>query len=155
MTEHKKIWLSSPHIGDAEQKYVNEAFDSNWIAPAGPHIELFEKKLSEISNDFNVAALSSGTAAIHLALILSGVQSNDNVICSSFTFSASANPIKYLGANPVFIDSDKENWNMCPELLLQAIEEGIKNNKKPKAIIPNIIIINETKFSSNIMYSLY
>ncbi len=131
----KKIWLSSPHIGAAEQKYVKEAFDSNWIAPVGPHIDLFEKELSEVSENFNIAALSSGTAAIHLALILIGVQKDDYVICSSFTFSASANPIKYLGANPVFIDSDKETWNMCPQLLLTSIEEGVRNNKKPKAIV--------------------
>ena len=111
-------------MGGAEQKYVKEAFDTNWIAPAGPHISNFEQKLSKLSQNFNIAALSSGTAAIHLALILAGVQKNDNVICSSFTFSASANPIKYLGANPVFIDSEKESWNMCPELLTKAIKRA-------------------------------
>jgi len=133
--ENKKIWLSPPHMGGRERELVKEAFDANWIAPVGPHISNFEQELSKLSQNFNIAALSSGTAAIHLALILAGVQKNDNVICSSFTFSASVNPIKYLGANPIFIDSDKESWNMCPELLTKAIKDGIKNNKKPKAII--------------------
>ena len=122
-------------MGGRERVLVEEAFDANWIAPAGPHISNFEKKLAALSQNLNVAALSSGTAAIHLALILLGVQKNDNVICSSFTFSASANPIRYLGANPIFIDSEKESWNMCPELMNKAIKDGIKNNKKPKAII--------------------
>ena len=122
-------------MGGRERVLVEEAFDANWIAPAGPHISNFEKKLATLSQNLNVAALSSGTAAIHLALILLGVQKNDNVICSSFTFSASANPIRYLGANPIFIDSEKESWNMCPELMNKAIKDGIKNNKKPKAII--------------------
>ena len=135
MKENKKIWLSPPHMGGRERELVKEAFDANWIAPVGPHISNFEQELSKLSQDFNIAALSSGTAAIHLALILAGVQKNDNVICSSFTFSASVNPIKYLGANPIFIDSDKESWNMCPELLTKTIKDGIKNNKKPKAII--------------------
>lgn len=122
-------------MGGVERVLVEEAFDANWIAPAGPHISNFEKKIAALSQNLNVVALSSGTAAIHLALILLGVQKNDNVICSSFTFSASANPIRYLGANPIFIDSEKESWNMCPELLNKAIKDGIKNNKKPKAII--------------------
>ena len=135
MKENKKIWLSPPHMGGRERELVKEAFDANWIAPVGPHISNFEQELSKLSQNFNIAALSSGTAAIHLALILAGVQKNDNVICSSFTFSASVNPIKYLGANPIFIDSDKESWNMCPKLLTKAIKDGIKNNKKPKAII--------------------
>ena len=135
MTEKKRIWLAAPHIGDIEQKYVKEAFDTNWIAPVGPHISSFEKELSKISKDFHVAALSSGTAAIHLALILAGIQENDNVICSSFTFSASANPIKYLGANPIFIDSEKDSWNMCPNLLREAIKDSIVHNNKVKAIV--------------------
>lgn len=135
MKENKKIWLSPPHMGGRERELVKEAFDANWIAPVGPHISNFEQELSKLSQNFNIAALSSGTAAIHLALILAGVQKNDNVICSSFTFSASVNPIKYLGANPIFIDSEKESWNMCPELLTKAIKDGIKNNKKPKAIV--------------------
>ena len=135
MNENKKIWLASPHMGNGEWKFVKEAFDTNWIAPIGPHINTFENNLSVISNGNSVAALSSGTASIHLALILSGVKANDDVICSSFTFSASANPIKYLGANPIFIDSEPISWNICPELLEKSIVEGIEKNKKPKAII--------------------
>ncbi len=122
-------------MGGNEWQYVKEAFDTNWIAPVGPHIQKFEKNLSDLSNGYSVAALSSGTAAIHLALILAGVLEGDDVLCSSFTFSASANPIKYLGANPVFIDSEIESWNMCPELLEQAIIDCIALSKKPKAII--------------------
>jgi len=102
LSNNKKIWLSSPHISVESRKYVDEAFDSNWIAPAGPHIDRFEARLSELSLNHSVASLSSGTAAIHLALILLGINTNDSVICSTFTFSASANPIKYLGANPIF-----------------------------------------------------
>ena len=122
-------------MGGNEWRYVKEAFDTNWIAPVGPHIQTFEGNLSDLSNGHSVAALSSGTAAIHLALILAGVSGGDDVLCSSFTFSASANPIKYVGANPVFIDSEMESWNMCPELLEQAIVDGVALGKKPKAII--------------------
>ena len=122
-------------MGGAEQQYVKEAFDTNWIAPVGPHVTAFEQKLSEISLNYNIAALSSGTAAIHLALILLDINHVDDVICSSFTFSASVNPIKYLDANPILIDSEPDSWNMCPELLELAIKEGISANKKPKAII--------------------
>jgi len=135
LTKNKKIWLSPPHMGGAEQQYVKEAFDTNWIAPVGPHITTFEQNLSEISLNYNIAALSSGTAAIHLALILLDINHVDDVICSSFTFSASVNPIKYLDANPILIDSEPDSWNMCPELLELAIKEGISANKKPKAII--------------------
>lgn len=135
MKEYKKIWLSSPHMGGKERILVEETFDMNWIAPVGPHIVRFEENLSNISENFNVAALSSGTSAIHLALILAGVKQGDNVICSSFTFSASANPIKYLGANPIFVDSEQESWNMCPDLLHNAITEAVLSNKKPKAIV--------------------
>lgn len=130
-----KIWLSSPHMGDNEMAYVKEAFDTNWIAPVGPHLNRFEEELSKISKGYNVAALSSGTAAIHLALILLGVSNGDEVLCSSFTFSASANPIIYQGAKPVFVDSEYDTWNMCPNSLRQAIESRIKEGKKPKAII--------------------
>ena len=122
-------------MGGVELRFVNEAFDANWIAPIGPHISKFENNLSAISEDRKVAALSSGTSAIHLALILLGVEKNDDVICTSFTFSASANPIKYLGANPIFIDSERDSWNMCPTLMEKAINDGILDNKKPKAII--------------------
>lgn len=131
-----KIWLSSPHMGGGEMKYVQEAFDQNWVAPLGKNVDEFEIALEHFLNeDKSVAALSSGTAALHLALVQLGVGYNDEVICQSFTFSASANPIKYLGANPVFVDSDKSNWNMSPEYLEQAIQDRIKKNKKPKAVI--------------------
>jgi dTDP-4-amino-4,6-dideoxygalactose transaminase len=131
-----KIWLSSPHMGGTEQNYIKEAFDSNWVAPLGPNVTGFENDLETyIGNQSHVAALSSGTAAIHLGLILLGVQAGDEVICQSFTFSASANPILYLGANPVFIDSEKDTWNMCPIALEAAIQDRIANGKKPKAII--------------------
>lgn len=131
----KKIWLSSPHMGGTEQKYIQQAFEENWIAPLGPNVNGFEKELSDFLNIENVAALSSGTAGIHLALILLNVQRGDEVLCSSFTFSASANPIVYQGAVPVFIDSEKDTWNMDPQLLEDAIIERIKKGKKPKALI--------------------
>lgn len=132
-----KIWLSSPHMGTKEQAYVNEAFETNWIAPLGPHVNNFEKELSDyVDSNKHVAALSSGTSAIHLALILAGVQRDDFVICQSMTFSASANPIIYQGAHPVFVDSEKETWNICPVHLEKAIKGTIdKHGKKPKAII--------------------
>ena len=133
--KNKKIWLSSPHMGENEFKYVAEAFDLNWIAPIGPHLNLFEKNLSKISNNKHIAALGSGTSAIHLALILLGVKRDDEVICSSFTFSASANPIVYQGAKPVFIDSEMDTWNMCPKSLELAIRDRIANGTKPKAIV--------------------
>ncbi|MDA9898425.1 DegT/DnrJ/EryC1/StrS family aminotransferase, partial [Flavobacteriales bacterium] len=130
-----KIWLSSPHMGDNEIAYVREAFETNWIAPVGPHLNRFEEELSKISQGHSVAALSSGTAAIHLALILLGVSNGDEVLCSSFTFSASANPIVYQGATPIFIDSEYDTWNMCPSTLRLAIESRLKEGKKPKAIL--------------------
>ena len=135
LQENKKIWLSSPHMGGNERKYVKDAFDTNWIAPVGPNISGFEQRLSSLSNGFYVAALSSGTASLHLALILLGVKKGDKVLCSSFTFSASANPIAYVGADPVFIDSERDSWNMCPVLLEQAIKECISEGEKPKAIM--------------------
>ena len=135
MSKKNKIWLSPPHISDNEKKYVDEAFEQNWIAPIGPHINKFEDELSKVSQGFDVAVLSSGTAAIHLALVLLEVKNDDCVICSSFTFSASVNPIIYLGASPIFIDSEKDTWNMDPFLLEQAIVNQINLNKKPKAII--------------------
>ena len=122
-------------MGENEYKYVTEAFDLNWIAPLGPHLNSFEKKLSEISDGKEIAALSSGTSAIHLALILLGVECGDEVLCSSFTFSASANPIVYQGAKPVFIDSELDTWNICPKYLEEAIINRLENNIKPKAII--------------------
>lgn len=133
---NSKIWLSSPHMGGTEQKYVNEAFESNWIAPLGPHVDGLEQDLASYTGASFAAALSAGTAAIHLALIMLGVNAGDEVICQSMTFSASANPIAYLGAIPVFIDSERETWNMCPGLLREAIVARIETGKKPKAIIP-------------------
>lgn len=133
---NSKIWLSPPHIGLNELKYVNEAFATNWIAPLGPHVNEFEKGLQKLTKSSHVAALSSGTSAIHLALILLGVKAGDTVFCQSFTFSASANPILYQGAIPVFIDSEIDTWNMDPILLKVALEEAKHNNKLPKAIIP-------------------
>jgi dTDP-4-amino-4,6-dideoxygalactose transaminase len=131
-----KIWLSSPHIGDNELRYVNEAFASNWIAPLGPNVNEFEKGLQEQTKTKHAAALSSGTSAIHLALIILRVKSGDTVFCQSFTFSASANPIAYQGATPVFIDSEKDTWNMDSILLKIALEEAMQKENLPKAIIP-------------------
>ena len=131
-----KIWLSSPHMGGNEQKFVKEAFDANWVAPLGPNVDGFEHDIqSYLQQDVYVGALSSGTAAIHLGLILLGVKAGDEVICQSMTFSASANPIRYLGATPVFIDSEKETWNLCPVALEEAIKDRIAKGNKPKAII--------------------
>ena len=133
---NKKIWLSSPHMGGTEQNYIQEAFDANWIAPLGPNVAGFEQDLeSYLGNEVHVGALSSGTAALHLGLLLLGVQNGDEVICQSFTFSASANPILYQGATPVFIDSELETWNLCPIALEKAIVDRIEKGKKPKAII--------------------
>ena len=132
LANYEKIWLSPPHISDNEQKYVDEAFSQNWIAPAGPHLDRFEKEISNISNNYSVAALASGTAAIHLALILLDIKQDDIVICSSFTFSASVNPIIYQKAKPVFVDSEAETWNMDPILLDKAIKACIKKGKSQK-----------------------
>lgn len=131
-----KIWLSSPHMGGGELKYIQEAFDANWIAPLGPNVESFEKDLENfLGNNVHVAALSAGTAALHLGLILLGVKAGDEVICQSMTFSASANPIVYLGATPIFVDSEDKTWNICPEQLEIAIKDRISKGKKPKAIV--------------------
>lgn len=130
-----KIWLSSPHMGDRELKYVKEAFDTNWIAPVGPFLDTFEAALTKYHGVQSAAALTSATAAIHLALVVADVQEGDHVICQSFTFVGSANPILYLGATPVFVDSELDTWNMDPALLREAIEDSIKLNKKPKAVI--------------------
>jgi dTDP-4-amino-4,6-dideoxygalactose transaminase len=133
---NQKIWLSSPHMGGTEQNYVNEAFESNWVAPLGPNVTGFEQDLEKfIGQDSHVGALSSGTAALHLGLIILGVKAGDEVICQSMTFSASANPIMYQGATPIFIDSEKETWNLCPIALEEAITDRIAKGKKPKAII--------------------
>ncbi len=131
-----RIYLSSPHMGGTEQSYVEEAFQTNWIAPLGPNVNAFETALEDfLGVGYHVAALSSGTAAIHLALIEVGVQKGDEVICQSMTFSASANPIVYQGATPVFVDSESETWNMCPNELERAIKDRLAKGIKPKAII--------------------
>ena len=130
-----RIWLSSPHMGGGEVKYVNEAFETNWIAPLGPNVNSFEAELGSYLGIENVAALTSGTASIHLALILAGVSSGDEVLCQSFTFSATANPIIYQGAKPIFIDSETLTWNMDPELLEKAIISRLSIGIKPKACI--------------------
>lgn len=131
-----KIWLSSPHMGGSEQKYVREAFETNWVAPLGPNVSGLESDLeSYLGNNNFVGALSSGTAAIHLGLVLLNVKAGDEVLCQSMTFSASANPILYQGAIPIFIDSEPDTWNICPIALENAILNRIENGKKPKAII--------------------
>lgn len=132
----KRIFLSPPHMGGSEQKYVAEAFESNFIAPLGPQVNGFEEDFSRISGFKHCAALTSGTAAIHLALRILGVKSGDVVIASDLTFIGSVSSVTFLGAEPVFVDSDYETWNMNPELLAQAIEACIKEGRKPKAVIP-------------------
>lgn len=136
MNNLPKIWLSSPHMGGEEQKFVDEAFASNWIAPLGPNVNGFEEDLKKyLGSTHEVACLSSGTAALHLALVQLGVGQNDEVICQSFTFCGSSNPILYLGAHPIFVDSEETTWNICPIALEEAIKDRIKKKKKPKAII--------------------
>lgn len=134
-----KIWLSSPHMGGSEQKYINQAFEQNWIAPLGPNVNGFEEDLKKYlfsaGSENAVAALSSGTAALHLALILLGVERGDEVLCQSLTFAASANPIVYQGATPVFVDSEPETLNISPEYLEEAIKDRLAKGKKPKALI--------------------
>lgn len=130
-----RIYLSPPHMSGEEQRFVNDAFDSNWIAPLGAHVDGFEQELSAFTGSNDCAALSSGTAALHLALIMLSVGKGDIVICPTLTFSASANPIIYQGATPVFVDCDATSWNMDPNLCESAIKELIAKGKKPKAII--------------------
>lgn len=131
----KRIYLSSPHMSGNEQKYINEAFETNWIAPLGPNIDAFEQELAEFLGVEGAVAVSSGTAAIHLGLRLLEVQKGDIVFCSSLTFIASANPILYLGAEPVFIDSEPDTWNMSPQALERALIEAKVDNRMPKAVI--------------------
>lgn len=130
-----QILLSTPHMGKDELGFVNQAFETNWIAPLGPNVDAFEQELAEKVGIGHAAAVSSGTAAIHLSLILLGVSAGDKVFCSSLTFVASANPICYQGAEPVFIDSEPESWNMSPKALEQALEDSRKQNTLPKAVI--------------------
>lgn len=137
-TPKKRIWLSLAHMGGEEQKYIQQAFDTNWVVPLGPNVNGFEQDLqSFLQEDKHIVALSSGTAALHLALLQLGVGPGDEVICQSFTFSASANPIVYLHASPVFVDSEPDTWNIDPALLEEAIRDRLtKTGKLPKAIIP-------------------
>lgn len=135
----ERIWLSLAEMGGEEQKFIQEAFGTNWVVPLGPNVNGFEADLEKYidGKGRKVVTLSAGTAAIHLALVMLGVQRDDEVICQSFTFSASANPIMYQGAKPVFVDSEPDTWNMCPKALREAIEDRIgQTGKKPKAIIP-------------------
>ncbi|MFN7517109.1 MAG: DegT/DnrJ/EryC1/StrS family aminotransferase [Dolichospermum sp.] len=132
---NKPILLSTPHIGSQELAFVKEAFDTNWIAPVGPHVDAFEQEFCQITGAGYAAAVSSGTAALHLALQLVGVGPGDEVFCSTLTFAATANPIIYLGAKPVFIDSDRISWNMNPELLQEALQKRAYFGKLPKAVI--------------------
>lgn len=135
---NKRIYLCLAHMSGKEQDFIREAFDTNWVVPLGPNVNAFEEELKHfIGENKEVVALSAGTAAIHLALIQLGVQAGDEVICQSFTFCASANPVTYLGATPVFVDSEEDTWNMDPVLLERAIKDRInKTGRKPKAVIP-------------------
>lgn len=129
------VLLSTPHLGELEQEFVQQAFDTNWIAPLGPQVEGFERELADYSENAHVAALSSGTAALHLGLILLGVKDGDRVYCPSFTFAASANPIRYERAEPVFIDSETETWNMSPAALERALSRDAAKGKLPSAVV--------------------
>jgi dTDP-4-amino-4,6-dideoxygalactose transaminase len=131
----EKIWLSPPHMGTAEQKNIDEAFATNWISPLGQFVDGLEKKLCDFTGSRHAAALSSGTAAIHLGLILCGIERGDIVICPTFTFSATVNPVIYIGAEPVFVDCEKESWNISPALLREALSVLKKEGKKAKALI--------------------
>ena len=133
--EKKRIYLSPPHLSGREMNYVEDAFRSNWIAPLGPHVDGFEAELADYLDVKGVAALTSGTAAMHLALKLVGVGRGDVVFCSALTFAATANPVLYLGAEPVFIDADEKTWNMCPSALKETLVEAEKSGRPPKAVI--------------------
>ena len=130
-----RIYLSSPHMGGKELAFIHEAFDTNWIAPLGKNVDDFEVDLQDYIGRKDATVLSSGTAAIHLALILAGVVKGDEVMCQSFTFCGSSNPILYQGAIPVLVDSEQDTWNISPDLLREAIIKRIKLGRKPKAII--------------------
>ena len=142
---HYRIFLSPPYQGGEELKYLTKALESNWLAPGGIYVKQFEEKLKEITNRKYCVALNSGTAAIHLALKVLGVSAGDYIICQTFSFVATANPIAYQGAFPIFIDSEKETWNMDPELLEEAIIDLRKSNIRPKAIIYTHIYGNPAK----------
>ena len=131
----ERIYLASPHMGGNEEKYVKEAFDTNWVAPLGPNVNSFEKEMCNYTKAKAACALVSGTSAIHMALKCIGVTKGDIVFASTLTFSATVNPIIYQGATPVFIDSEYESFNMCPKALEKAFENAKLNNKMPKAVI--------------------
>lgn len=135
MSERNRIYLASPHMSGLEQRYINEAFTSNWVAPLGPNVDAFEQELADYVGSAGAVALSSGTAAIHLALVLLNVQAGDIVFCSSLTFVASANPILYQKATPVFIDSEPGSWNMSPLALERAMKVYADKGQKPRAVI--------------------
>jgi len=132
---HGRIFLSPPHMGDLEQKYIGEAFASNWIAPLGPHVEAFQREFAATVGVSHALATISGTAALHLALQLVGVGNGDDVFVSTLTFAASVNPVRYLGATPVLVDSERDSWNMDPHLLAQELQERAKIGKLPKAVV--------------------
>ena len=136
MSSRSRIYLSPPHMSGVEQDFVQDAFDSNWIAPLGPHVNAFEEEFCEIVGSAHAAALSSGTAAIHLALILLGVEQGDEVLVSDLTFSASVNPIIYCGGKPVFVDSEAKSWNLDPNILEDILSQRDKVGKRPKVMIP-------------------
>ncbi len=135
MSHSDRIYLSVPHMGQWEEELVRETFASNWIAPLGPQVDAFEREFANMVGTSHAAALSSGTAALHLALHLAGVSRGDEVLVSTFTFSASVNPICYLGARPVFIDSERESWSMDPALLEAAISKRAARGRLPKAVL--------------------
>jgi len=133
--DYDRLYLSPPHLGRHELNYLHKAIEDNWVAPAGPNLDGFERDICEYTGANHCLALTSGTAAIHLGLILLGVGPGDEVLCPSFTFVATANPITYLGATPVFIDSEASTWNLCPNRLREAIEDRIRLGRQPKALI--------------------
>ena len=133
--KRERILLSTPHLSGLEQQYVAEAFETNWVTPLGPHVDAFEREFAEIVGAPHAVAVSSGTAALHLALILAGVGPGDEVLVSTLTFVASVNPIVYVGATPVFIDSERRSWNMDPELLESALDERARVGRPPKAVV--------------------
>ena len=133
--DHDRLFLSPPHLGRHEMNYVHKAIEDNWVAPVGPNLTGFEADICQATGVAHCVALSSGTAAIHLGLILLGVGPGDEVLCPSFTFVATANPILYLGATPVFVDSEPDTWNLCPERLREAIVDRLAKGKKPKDLL--------------------
>ena len=130
-----RIYLSPPHIGENERRYVTEAFDTNWVAPLGPHVDAFEREFCKRVGSRHAAALSSGTAALHLSMILTGIERGDEVWCSDLTFVASANPIRYVGANPVFVDCERQSWNMDANLVEEALRDAAQSDSLPKALV--------------------